>query len=172
MDLALGTVEPRDDGSESAHLWHTQHHLTEGHLGIPGGNPGLRLTVYDDAGGFPDLDDGEDVRHTHAVRDVADLPWTSPDRPRVLTSSRRQGRAGRGFAGFRRPLDDAVTTFDTTDELQDRLLATCSASPVSGPDRTLCPRRPRAPSPPSGAASSRPWPGRSRAPSPTMDCSS
>ncbi|WP_324651691.1 DUF3253 domain-containing protein [Georgenia sp. H159] len=140
LDLVLGTVEPRDDGSESARLWHAQHHLAEGHLGIHGANLGVRLSAYDDAGGFADLDDGEDVQLAHAVRDVAGLPWTSTDRTRVITSSRRHGRAGRGFARFLRRLDDAVATFGATEELQDRLRAELlRIAEERGPDKTLCP---------------------------------
>lgn len=140
LDLVLGTVEPRDDGSEAATLWHAQHHLTEGHLGIHGANLGVRLSAYDAAGGFPALDDGEDVQLTHAVRDVAGAPWTSTDRTRVLTSSRRQGRAGRGFAGFLRRLDDAVATFGATSELQDRLRTQLlRLAQERGQDKTLCP---------------------------------
>ncbi|WP_152190191.1 DUF3253 domain-containing protein [Georgenia satyanarayanai] len=140
LDLVLGTVEPRDDGSESAALWHAQHHLTEGHLGIHGANLGVRLTAYDDAGGFPAVDDGEDVHLAHAVRDVAEAPWTSTDRTRVVTSSRRQGRAGRGFAGFLRRLDDAVATFGAASELQDALRAELlRLAEERGPGKTLCP---------------------------------
>lgn len=140
LDLVLGTVEPRDDGSESARLWHAQHHLTEGHLGIHGANLGVRLSAHDHAGGFPAIDDGEDVQLAHAVRDVAGLPWTSTDRTRVITSSRRQGRAGRGFARFLRRLDDAVATFGATEELQDRLRAELlRIAQERGPDKTLCP---------------------------------
>lgn len=140
LDLVLGTVEPRDDGSETARLWHAQHHLTEGHLGIHGANLGVRLAAYDDAGGFPALDDGEDVQLVHAVRDVAGRPWTSTDRTRVITSSRRLGRAGRGFAGFLRHLDDAVATFGATAELQDRLRTQLlRIAAERGPDKTLCP---------------------------------
>src|SRR5690606_6164069 len=53
LDLVLGTVEPRDDGSESARLWHAPRHVVEGHLGIHGANLGVRLAAYDHVGGFP-----------------------------------------------------------------------------------------------------------------------
>ncbi|MGC5585158.1 DUF3253 domain-containing protein [Ornithinimicrobium sp. W1665] len=139
LDLVLGTVEPREDGSESARLWHAQHHLAEGHLGINGANLGVRLSAYDRAGGFPALDDGEDVQLVHALRDGG-MPWTSTDGTRVVTSSRRQGRAGRGFARFLRRLDDAVATFGATAELEERLRTEIlRLAEARGPDRTLCP---------------------------------
>src|SRR5690606_30878557 len=76
----------------------------------------------------------------HAVRHEADLPWTSTDRTRVLTSSRREGRASRGFARFLRRLDDAVATFGATDELQDRLRTELlRIAEERGPGKTLCP---------------------------------
>ncbi len=140
LDLVLGSVEPRDDGSESARLWHAQHHLVEGHLGIHAANLGVRLSAYDVAGGFPDVDDGEDMRLVHAVRDVDGLPWTSTDRARVLTSSRREGRAGKGFARFLRRLDDAVETFGATQELEQRLrVEILRLADERGPEKTLCP---------------------------------
>ncbi len=140
LDLVLGTVETRDDGSASAPLWHTPHHLTEGHLGIRGANLGVRLAAYDHAGGFPALDDGADVQLVHAVREVAGLPWSSTDRTRVLTSSRRQGRTVRGFAAFLGRLDDAVATFGAGSELQNRLRTQLlRIAEERGPDKTLCP---------------------------------
>ncbi|OLT21707.1 hypothetical protein BJF81_15010 [Ornithinimicrobium sp. CNJ-824] len=139
LDLVLGTVEPREDGSESARLWHAQHHLAEGHLGIHGANLGARLSAYDQAGGFPALDDGEDVQLVRAVRDGG-MPWTSTDRTRVVTSSRRRGRAGKGFARFLRRLDDAVATFGATEELEERLRTEIlRLAQERGPAKTLCP---------------------------------
>ena len=140
LDLVLGSVEPQDDGSESARLWRAQHHLTEGHLGIRAANLGVRLSAYDKAGGFPDLDDGEDAQLVHAVRDVGGMPWTSTDRTRVLTSSRRDGRSGKGFARFLRRLDDAVATFGATEELERRLRAEILRLAYErGADKTSCP---------------------------------
>lgn len=141
LDLVLGTVEPREDGTESSRLWHAHHHLREGHLGIHGANLGVRLSAYDAAGGFPALDDGEDVRLVHALRAGRHpVPWTSTDTTRVVTSSRRHGRAGRGFAQFMRRLDDAVATFGPTEELEQRLRAELlRLAHERGTDRTLCP---------------------------------
>ncbi|WP_413452932.1 DUF3253 domain-containing protein [Georgenia phoenicis] len=140
VDLLLGTVEPREDGSPSAALLRVPHHLTEGHLGIRAANLGLRLSAYDDAGGFPDLDEGEDVHLVHAVREGAGLPWTSTDRTRVITSSRRQGRSARGFARFLSHLDDAVATFGASRELQDRLRGQLlRIAEERGSGKTLCP---------------------------------
>ncbi|WP_454084183.1 DUF3253 domain-containing protein [Georgenia sp. Marseille-Q6866] len=140
LDLVLGTVEPREDGSPSAPFWHAPHRLTEGHLGVRAANLGLRLSAYDDAGGFPDLDEGADVHLVHAVRGIAGLPWTSTDRTRVVTSSRRQGRSGRGFARFLTRLDDAVAAFGPSPELQDRLRSQLlQIAEERGAGKTLCP---------------------------------
>lgn len=119
LDLVLGTVEPVDDGThpEAMRLWWAQHHLLEGHTAVYGANLGVRLSAYDTAGGFPALDDGEDAHLVHRVREVAALPWTSTDRTRVRTSARRRGRAGAGFAGFLRRLDETVESHGVTEEI-------------------------------------------------------
>ncbi|MBD8061010.1 DUF3253 domain-containing protein [Oceanitalea stevensii] len=140
LDLVLGTVEPREDGSPSTPYWHAPHHLTEGHLGVRAANLGLRLSAYDDAGGFPDRDEGADVHLVHAVREIAGLPWTSTDRARVVTSSRRQGRSSRGFARFLTRLDVAVAAFGASPDLQDRLRSQLlQIAEERGAGKTLCP---------------------------------
>src|SRR5690606_33664751 len=73
------------------------------------------------------------------VRDGG-MPWTSTDRTRVVTSSRRRGRAGKGFARFLRRLDDAVATFGATEELEERLRTEIlRLAQERGPAKTLCP---------------------------------
>ncbi|MGO0575704.1 DUF3253 domain-containing protein [Ornithinimicrobium panacihumi] len=125
LDLVLGTVEPVEDGEhpESTRLWHAQHHLVEGHTSIHAANLGVRLSAYDVAGGFPALDDSEDAHLVHRVREVERLPWTSTDRTRVLTSARRRGRAGAGFAGFLRRLDETVNAHGVAEALVGRVRA-------------------------------------------------
>lgn len=139
LDLVLGTVEPRDDGSEPVRLW-LAHPPVEGHLGLHAANLGLRRSAYDLAGGFPAADVGEDALLVHAIRDGAGLPWTSTDRARVRTSPRRQGRRQRGLALFLGRLDDAVDTFGGSEELLARLRAeVLRLAAERGRAKTLCP---------------------------------
>lgn len=142
LDLVLGTVVPADDGGhpESARLWHLQHHLAEGHTAVHGANLGVRLSAYDAAGGFGQRDRGEDADLVHRVRRELGAPWTSTDRTRVSTSSRRHGRAHGGFARFLRRLDDALAAYGDTEALEVALREQILRLALErGPSRTLCP---------------------------------
>ncbi|WP_156875709.1 DUF3253 domain-containing protein [Ornithinimicrobium pekingense] len=142
LDLVLGTVVPAEDRSHPAadRLWHLQHHLAEGHTAVHAANLGVRLSAYDEAGGFAALDRSEDAELVHRVRVVLGVPWASTDRTRVVTSSRREGRARGGFARFLRALDDAMETWGDPDTLE-RLLRghLLRIAHERGPGRTLCP---------------------------------
>lgn len=142
LDLVLGTVVPAEDRAHPAadRLWHLQHHLAEGHTAVHAANLGVRLSAYDDAGGFAPLDRSEDAELVHRLRVVLGAPWTSTDRTRVVTSARREGRARGGFARFLRALDDAMETWGDPDTLE-RLLRghLLRIARERGPDKTLCP---------------------------------
>lgn len=137
----LGTVVPVDDGGhpEAYRLWHVDH-LAEGHTAVHGANLGVRLSAYDAAGGFGERDRGEDADLCHRVRQVLGAPWTSTDTTRVLTSSRRVGRAHGGFARFLRRLDDALEAHGDVERLESALRREIlRLAAERGPDRTLCP---------------------------------
>lgn len=110
LDLILGTVEPGppEPGQERGHqIWFQEHDLVEGHSHVHGANLGIRLSELDRAGGFGDARVAEDVGLTQRVRDGHGR-WLATDTMRVVTSSRRHGRASHGFAEYLRALDASV----------------------------------------------------------------
>ncbi len=110
LDLILGTVEPGppEPGQERAHqLWFQEHDLVEGHSHVHGANLGIRLSELDRVGGFGDARVAEDVGLMQRVRDGHGR-WLATDTMRVVTSSRRHGRASHGFAEYLRALDASV----------------------------------------------------------------
>lgn len=110
MDLVLGTVEPGPSPSghdEADRLWRAQHTLVEGHAHIHGANLGVRLSVAMGVGGFGKVQVSEDVELAHRVQSGT-MAWCATDTTRVVTSSRRQGRASHGFAEFLRALDASL----------------------------------------------------------------
>lgn len=110
LDLILGTVEPGppEPGQERAHqLWFEEHDLVEGHSHVHGANLGIRLSELDRVGGFGGARVGEDVGVMQRVRDGHGR-WLATDTMRVVTSSRRHGRASHGFAEYLRALDASV----------------------------------------------------------------
>ena len=47
-------------------LFHeAQHHLAEGHTAVHAANLGVRLSAYDEAGGFASVDRSEDAALAH-----------------------------------------------------------------------------------------------------------
>lgn len=144
LDLVLGTVEPRDDGSPAVGLWRA-HHPVEGHRGLHATSLGVRLSAYLRAGGFPAVEVGEDAHLVHAIRHGAGLPWTSTHLVPVVTSARREGRRRRGrqqqgVGPFLRRLDTALAGSDGGSVLPERLRAeVLRLAEERGPSKTLCP---------------------------------
>lgn len=141
LDLVLGSVEPEEDGTEATQLWHAQHHLVEGHTSIYAANLGVRASAYRAVGGFRDEEHSEDANLVHRLRWVPpERPWTSTDRARVRTSSRREGRADRGFATFLRRLDLTLEGVGDPELLERRLGEEVMRLALErGPDKSLCP---------------------------------
>lgn len=142
LDLVLGTVVPAEDRDHPAsdRLWHLQHHLAEGHTAVHAANLGVRLSAYDEAGGFASVDRSEDAALVHRVRVVLEAPWTSTDRNRVVTSARRHGRARGGFARFLRALDEAIDAWGEPETLERMLRGhLLRIAHQRGPGRSLCP---------------------------------
>ncbi|MFM6849218.1 MAG: glycosyltransferase [Terrabacter sp.] len=100
-DLVTGTVEPlREDLDDlTARRWWASHEVREGHPHVHGANLGVRLTAYDDAGGFEAVRTHEDVGLVQRVRAGG---WTcvASAAVHIGTSGRLVGRAPHGFAAF------------------------------------------------------------------------
>lgn len=110
VDLLLGTVEPgpASPGQDRAlELWFNEHELREGHSHVHGANLGIRLSELDRVGGFRDVRVGEDAGVVARVQ-ASNGRWRATDTTRVVTSSRRDGRAEHGFAEYLRQLDSAL----------------------------------------------------------------
>ena len=105
VDAVLGTVEP--DPTECPdhvyRLWHLEHDLTEGHPHIHAANMGVRAGAFTAAGGFPNVECGEDEALVGALR-AHGARVESTDRIRAITSGRLRGRAALGFAYHLRSL--------------------------------------------------------------------
>ncbi|ACZ21933.1 glycosyl transferase [Sanguibacter keddieii DSM 10542] len=102
-DVVVGTVrpDPADLSPRQRAAWEATHvpGLANGH--VHGANLGMRADVYRAAGGYPPVDEHEDVdlvaraRATGARVVASDDAW-------VLTSGRQQGRTPGGYARFLR----------------------------------------------------------------------
>ncbi len=118
VDLLLGTVEPgpaQPSQDRAQSLWFSEHHLREGHPHVHGANLGIRLSELDRVGGFGNSRVGEDEGVARRVQDSHGR-WRAIDTTRVITSSRRDGRAEGGFAAYLRDLD-VVTRPGTIDPI-------------------------------------------------------
>lgn len=99
--LVLGTVEP--DAALDARArarWRLRHELIEGHPHVHGANFGIRADAYRRLGGWATIATGEDVDLAARAADDSDLVVRRTARIPVVTSSRTQGRAPTGFAGY------------------------------------------------------------------------
>jgi hypothetical protein len=99
IDLLVGTVRPdfRDLTPEQRAAWSATHvpGVANGH--VHGANLGIRASVYRATGGYPALDEHEDVELVAAAR-RAGARETATDRCWVLTSGRTAGRTPGGYA--------------------------------------------------------------------------
>jgi cellulose synthase/poly-beta-1,6-N-acetylglucosamine synthase-like glycosyltransferase len=105
--LVLGTVLPGPDLSPAARAqWLARHDLRDGHPHVHGANLGIRADAYLALGGWRPLVTGEDA---DLARRAAAAGWLSITRTAaipVITSTRRVGRAPRGFSSYLRALSD------------------------------------------------------------------
>ncbi|WP_323986623.1 glycosyltransferase [Microbacterium plantarum] len=100
-EVVLGTVRPDFADLTSAH---TAHWLATHPRGRPAGNVhganlGMSAAAYRAAGGFPDLDEHEDVETVRAAR-AAGARVVATDVNEVTTSGRFEGRTPGGYAAF------------------------------------------------------------------------
>jgi len=100
-DLVLGTVrpDPTELPPQVLRTWLQRHDLTDGHPHIHGANLGVRADMYDQVGGFADVDVHEDVLLAAAVRRAGGRVISTAASP-VLTSGRVTGRTPAGMAGY------------------------------------------------------------------------
>lgn len=105
VDAVLGTVEPNptECPDHVYRLWHLEHDLAEGHPYIHAANMGVRADAFTAAGGFPNVECGEDEAVVGALR-AHGARVESTDRIRAITSGRLRGRATLGFAYHLRSL--------------------------------------------------------------------
>lgn len=99
VDLLVGTVRPdfRDLTPEQRAAWSATHVLGVANGHVHGANLGIRASVYRGAGGYPALDEHEDVELVAAAR-RAGAREAATDRCWVLTSGRTVGRTPGGYA--------------------------------------------------------------------------
>lgn len=100
-DLVTGTVEPLrgDLDDHTARRWWASHEVREGHPHVHGANLGVRLSAYDDAGGFEAVRTHEDVGLVERVR-AGGWACVASATVHIGTSGRLVGRAPHGFAAF------------------------------------------------------------------------
>lgn len=101
LDLVVGTATPLLDDVDPHTMarWWARHRLVEGHDHIHGANLGFLLAAYREAGGFEPLALHEDVHLVQAIR-RSHRRHVATARTQVVTSGRREARAGSGFAGY------------------------------------------------------------------------
>ncbi len=103
-DLVLGLVDLRDwavdDATRAAYERIVAEGLTSaGHRHAYAANLAVRLTAFQQVGGFPGLPHGEEHGLAAACR-AAGLTVISPLSPRVQTSARMPGRADQGLGAL------------------------------------------------------------------------
>ncbi|AYG44992.1 glycosyltransferase [Pseudomonas sp. Leaf58] len=80
-------------------LYHSRYQPREGHRHVHGANLGVCAAAYDRVGGFRPLAAHEDVQLVSDLQaSGAQIVWTA--KHSVATSSRRDSRAGEGFADY------------------------------------------------------------------------
>ncbi|MBI5089342.1 MAG: glycosyltransferase family 2 protein [Actinobacteria bacterium] len=103
IDAVAGVVTllaDDDHSPEVARAFHDHYELGErSHRHVHGANLGVRLSAYDAAGGFPAIVTGEEHALWAELRRQS-FSTCSSISLRVATSSRLEGRAPNGFAGW------------------------------------------------------------------------
>lgn len=104
-DAVLGSVVPDDDLAATVRTaWGERHPAVDGHPHVHGANLGVRASALVAVGGWRPLPTGEDVDLAARLRARPGLVVRSTARPAVVTSSRPDGRAPRGFSSYLRDL--------------------------------------------------------------------
>jgi len=100
--LVQGEVvpDPREMTAEAGAAWSLRNPAGRGSL--HGANLSFRLGAHLAAGGFPAVPDQEDLLMVRAMKAAG---ATSTGGTSVVTSARREGRVGAGFAAYLRDLD-------------------------------------------------------------------
>ena len=107
--LVLGTAMPAPGLRPSVHAsWLSQHHLREGHPHVHGANLGIRGDAYRTLGGWAPVRTGEDIDLARRAAATGHLRISRTAAIPVLTSTRRAGRAPRGFSSYLRNLEPGV----------------------------------------------------------------
>lgn len=108
-DLVLGTVRPCSSLSDTVmRAWLAAHDLGEDHRHVHGANLGIRASSYAELGGWSPLPSHEDLDLVIRAERSGKLAIRRPDDLVVITSSRRNGRAPGGFAGYLAALEESV----------------------------------------------------------------
>ncbi|RIJ54143.1 glycosyl transferase, partial [Clavibacter lycopersici] len=100
-DVVVGTVRPELDGlsAEQVAAWQATRVPGEANGHVHGANLGVRADAYLAAGGFPEIEEHEDVDLVARLRRL-DARITASAAGEVVTSSRREGRTPGGYAGY------------------------------------------------------------------------
>ncbi len=101
VGMMIGTVRPdfADLTAEQTSAWHAAHSPGHANGHVHGANLGIRADLYDEAGGFPSVEEHEDVELASRVRRLG-AKVTASNECEVMTSGRRFGRTPGGYAGF------------------------------------------------------------------------
>lgn len=110
-DLVLGRVRPDSGELAQPLLTEWQRRYDRRAVHVHGANMGFRLAAYCAVGGFPVVDEHED-QHLAEVLRAAGYRWTVDQGHPVLTSARRCGRTGGGFAGYLSALEASLSSGD------------------------------------------------------------
>jgi glycosyltransferase involved in cell wall biosynthesis len=103
--LVLGTVIPGAGlGAAGRRDWDGRHQLRDGHPHVHGANLGIRGDAYLALGGWPALPTGEDAELARRATAAGHVRISRTAAIPVVTSTRRAGRAPRGFSGYLREL--------------------------------------------------------------------
>jgi hypothetical protein len=105
-DLLVGTVQPGPGLSlQMERAWQRQHVQRRDHPHVHGANLGIRADAYLALGGWPSVATGEDVLLVRRTMHAGHLQVVRTPAIPVRTSTRRHGRAPRGFSSYLRGLD-------------------------------------------------------------------
>lgn len=106
VDVLVGTVRPGPGLSlPIERAWQLEHLQRADHPHVHGANLGVRADVYLALGGWPPVASGEDVFLVRRASEAGHLRLVRTAAIPVRTSTRRHGRAPRGFSSYLRGLD-------------------------------------------------------------------
>lgn len=108
-ELVLGTVLPRPGLPEALmQAWLSAHDSSDDHRHVHGANLGIHARTYGELGGWSALVSDEDVDLVTRAERSGGIVIQRSGGMTVTTSSRRFGRAPRGFAGYLIELEQAI----------------------------------------------------------------